>query len=183
MVWNKNLKGEDYKNHYKNGFKGTFSNGSVPWNKGLKGFNQGHPNYNLEGKGGFKKGHKSFLTEKSKIKISESHKGEKAYQWKGGISKLDKLIRKMPEYISWRKAVFEKDNFTCQECGKNKCYIEAHHLKQFKILLEIYAIKNIEDARKCKELWEVSNGETLCEDCHDETKQGRFNLILNVGGK
>ena len=22
-------------------------------------------------------------------------------------------------------------------------------------------------------LWDVGNGETLCKDCHDETKQGR----------
>jgi len=34
IPWNKNLKGEEYKQHYANGFKGIFENGKSPWISG-----------------------------------------------------------------------------------------------------------------------------------------------------
>ena len=101
-------------------------------------------------------------------------KGQRPWNWNGGITKLNKLIRSLPEYKLWRISVFERDNFTCQECGKNRCYVEAHHLKQFKIILEINGIKSILDARKCNELWDTENGQTLCPPCHNSTKNGRM---------
>ncbi len=108
--------------------------------------------------GSFKKNDKRILKEKN-------------YNWKGGITKLNIIIRSMPEYNNWRIKVFEKDNFTCK-CGKRGCYIEAHHLKQFKTILMINQIKSIEDARICNELWNVDNGRTLCSPCHNKTKMG-----------
>jgi hypothetical protein len=59
--------------------------------------------------------------------------------------------RNMPEYIEWRKAVFARDGYVCQECG-SKERIQAHHIKgwQKHPLLR----------------FEVSNGATLCFACH-----------------
>lgn len=58
--------------------------------------------------------------------------------------------RNMPEYIEWRKAVFERDNWTCQECGAHG--EQAHHIKQW--------------AHHSELRFDVDNGITLCKACH-----------------
>ena len=116
-----------------------------------------------------------------KDKISQSHIGNKnpmygKYQensghWKGGKTKLSLSIRSLFQYNLWRKKVFERDNYTCQNCEKTKCYLEAHHKKEFCLILGKYKVKTIEDAIKCKQLWDINNGLTLCKNCHNKTKK------------
>lgn len=106
----------------------------------------------------------------TRIKISKSHRGEKSYSWKGGVSKVSRTIRRSFEYRQWRSDVFTRDDFTCQDCGMRGVYIEAHHVKMFSIILEEYNIKTMEDALCCEELWNINNGSTLCRKCHDKTK-------------
>jgi hypothetical protein len=60
--------------------------------------------------------------------------------------------RNMPDYIEWRKAVYERDNYTCQECGHKGGKLNAHHIKPW---------FSHPDLR-----FDVANGVTLCEDCH-----------------
>ena len=94
---------------------------------------------------------------------------------------------RMREYLEWRSAVFKRDNYHCQNCSENG-YIEAHHIISFKEILKNFNIKNIEQAMKCKELWDVGNGITYCKNCHillDENlgKRGKSNqkIQLNSG--
>ena len=72
--------------------------------------------------------------------------------WRGGITLLDKKIRTSLKYRQWRSDIFTRDNFTCQYCGKNHCWIEAHHLKEFNKILEENKIKTLEQALTCEEL-------------------------------
>lgn len=53
--------------------------------------------------------------------------------------------------------------------GNKKAYLEAHHIKSFISLLRKYKVKTLLQAIKCKELWDVNNGLTLCEKCHSLT--------------
>ena len=57
-------------------------------------------------------------------KMSESTKGENNPNWKGGISIRNSTKRKTfmntVEYKEWRRLVFEKDNYTCVQCGTIK---------------------------------------------------------------
>lgn len=62
--------------------------------------------------------------------------------------------RKSPEYRSWRLAVFERDNYTCQCCGVRGGNLNAHHIRPW-ALFE-------------KERFSVDNGVTLCQKCHKE---------------
>lgn len=101
--------------------------------------------------------------------IKNAKRGEERYNWKGGVSKLDKIIRNMYEYIQWRTRVFERDRWTCQTCGVRGVYVTAHHIKSFALILRENYIKNQEQARICEELWDTKNGVTLCEDCHKLT--------------
>ena len=110
-------------------------------------------------------------TEEHKRKISVSHRGEKAPNWKGGISKLNLVIRGCFRYRIWRNDVFARDHFICVSCGYSKGGIlEADHIIRFSEILSKYNIKNLEEALVCEPLWDINNGRTLCKFCHHKTK-------------
>jgi len=126
-----------------NGIKTRFKKNKNPWNKGLKG-KQSH-------RFGYK------MSKKTKEKIRKSQLKEKGNNWKGGKSSMNQLIRKSTKFKEWRKAVFERDNYTCQECGfrngKGKHRdLHPHHIKYLSEYPEL--------------AYEVENGQTLCKDCH-----------------
>jgi hypothetical protein len=110
--------------------------------------------------------------------------GNPAY--KGGITELHFLVRCLENTNIWRTSIFKRDNYTCRECGKTKCYLEAHHIKEFNIIfqefLQLYnQFSPIEDKETLVRLaityepfWDVNNGKTLCKDCHNKTKTGRI---------
>lgn len=86
-------------------------------------------------------------------KLSEALKGEKSYLWQGGITKENDKIRKNLEIKLWKKAVFERDNFTCQECKSQKSgNFNAHHIKNFAEYPELRT--------------SIENGITFCKKCH-----------------
>jgi hypothetical protein len=135
---------------------------------------------NRDKKGHFIKGHKNLVpqskrghTLETKIKISKGgigkHCGSLSGMWKGGISKIDKLCRMMIEYKQWRSDVFARDKWTCKTCGLNGIYVTAHHIYGFSKIIKEENIKDILSARKCSRLWDITNGITLCEDCHSLT--------------
>lgn len=107
-------------------------------------------------------------TTETKIKMRNSaHRGINHYNYKGGITELDKAIRRLPEYDTWKYGVFERDNYTCKDCKKHGGNLEGHHdLKTFAQIIQENNIKTIQDALNCKELWDIGNGVTLCVDCH-----------------
>lgn len=86
--------------------------------------------------------------------------------YKGGISELRLKIRDMTESKIWRDSVFRRDKYTCRHCRTKKTNMESHHIKLFSTILDENKINTIEDAIKCKELWDVNNGITLCKKCH-----------------
>jgi hypothetical protein len=104
--------------------------------------------------------------EETRIRMSEENRGENSSQWKGGITPMRRMIRESFEYREWIKKVFGRDNFTCQECGARGTYLHAHHVKQFSQILEENNITTLEEARNCKELWDINNGITFCKKCH-----------------
>lgn len=127
------------------------------------------------------KGRKS--SEEAKRKMSISQFGSKGSNWKGGITPLYKDIRTLLEARKWREEVFKRDNYTCQECYSVGHVLNAHHKnKSFSKLLseflkEYNQFSPIEDketlarlAQNYKPFWDVENGQTLCEDCHNKTK-------------
>lgn len=98
-----------------------------------------------------------------------------------GRTPLHFMIRNLLEYKEWKNKVFKRDNYTCQSCGE-KGYIEAHHKLSFSLIfqdfLDIYKqfspskdkIILIKLAIKYQPFWNVENGKTLCEKCHNKTK-------------
>jgi 5-methylcytosine-specific restriction endonuclease McrA len=57
--------------------------------------------------------------------------------------------------LAWRKAVFERDDYTCQMCGIRGTQLNADHIKPFRFFPALR--------------WELANGRTLCVPCHRKT--------------
>lgn len=100
--------------------------------------------------------------------------GERNHNWKGGKTKLSQKIRTSAEYSFWRKQIFERDDYTCQHCGRrnkkgDKVIIEADHIYPLYKLIDDFNITNINGAISCQELWDINNGRTLCRECHKKT--------------
>ena len=96
-------------------------------------------------------------SEETKRKMSKAHKGEKSHFWKGGkMAKYPEIekTRKSLEYRLWRKAVFERDNFTCQKYGIKGGRLVAHHINNFVDFLELRLA--------------INNGITLSKKAHIE---------------
>lgn len=92
--------------------------------------------------------------------------GEKSHNWRGGTTPINKLLRMNKNYIKWRTSVFERDNYTCQCCGKRGAKLNAHHILNFSDHVELR--------------YNIDNGITLCEDCHDVTIKGSFHNIYGT---
>lgn len=103
-----------------------------------------------------KTGTKNPHSPATRRKMSDAQRGAKHHNWKGGTyTKIETEIRHSPEYKSWRKAVFARDDWTCQACGQRGGELQADHELPF---------AHFPDLR-----FEVLNGRTLCKSCHKKT--------------
>ena len=111
-------------------------------------------------------------SKETKKKLSKMFSGKNHYNWKGGITALNMIIRRCFEYRQWRSDVFMRDIFTCVVCGDNKGgNLNADHYPiPFSVILKKNNINSLEEACKCERLWDINNGRTLCEDCHKKTE-------------
>lgn len=90
--------------------------------------------------------------------------GTNNYNWNMDLTQKDReLGRNYPEYVDFIKRVLNRDNYTCQCCGKNEVQMEVHYLDGYDW---------------CKERrTDDTNGITLCPTCHKS-----FHLIYGYGG-
>lgn len=84
------------------------------------------------------------------------------------------------------KSVLERDNYTCQDCWirsakwTGRVNLQAHHKKSFVELLIQHNIQSFVEAMLCKELWDISNWQTLCVDCHKKTESYKYNQFSEM---
>jgi hypothetical protein len=114
-------------------------------------------------------------TEETRLKMSRTRKGRKLspehieklklsrvgkhpWNWIENRTKAleKKRVRSSTKWVEWRREVFKRDEYTCQECGIIGVYLEAHH---------------IVPVRSCGDelLFDTRNGITLCRPCHSKT--------------
>lgn len=72
-----------------------------------------------------------------------------------------------PEEIHWRESVLIRDEYRCVDCGSTE-NLEADHIKPRKLYPDLK--------------YDVSNGRTLCHDCHvkTETYGGKVHRLASV---
>jgi len=105
------------------------------------------------------------VSKETRLRQSYALKGEKCYNWQGGKTSESHKIRNSLEYREWRKKIFERDNYTCQKCGKRGVFLNADHIKPFSIYPELRFV--------------LSNGQTLCKSCHHKTDSFGSKIHLN----
>lgn len=82
----------------------------------------------------------------------------------------------------WRPKIFERDNYTCRECGDDDGgNLHAHHIIPFTTIRDQIIMENATDfdlnteegreslleiAKEDDRINDLENGVTLCEDCH-----------------
>lgn len=81
------------------------------------------------------------------------NRGATAHGWKGGRTRPRQFVLNDPRYKAWRASVFARDHFTCRHCDKTGGRLQAHHIKHFSTHPQLR--------------FEVSNGKTLCVECHE----------------
>lgn len=67
--------------------------------------------------------------------------------------------RHSSEYKAWRDAVFQRDDYTCQICGKKGGTLNAHHVFPYSLHPNLR--------------YDLDNGVTLCKKCHAEVHHGK----------
>jgi 5-methylcytosine-specific restriction endonuclease McrA len=106
-------------------------------------------------------------SESTKKKMSSARKAENHWNWQGGKSR-DKRSLGNPLYVQWRTMVFERDDYTCVDCGLRsgngkRVTLNADHIKPWAHYPELR--------------FDLNNGRTLCIDCHKATDTYGFKLI------
>ena len=112
-------------------------------------------------------------TDESRKKMSKArqgiHRGSANPAWKCGRTKLNTRLRRSKRYREWRQSVLERDGGLCVLCGSADS-IAVDHIEPWFHLLDKYKILNAVQAEKCEGLWDVDNGRTLCQSCHENTE-------------
>jgi hypothetical protein len=151
--WNAGLKGRQPW-HNIDGLSGE------PWNKGRTGLldeetrkRMGAANVGVSPPN---KGKPMSAEQREKLRAAKlGKKGPQSNAWKGGLAGVHALIRSSAEGKTWKRAVLERDRFTCQECGQVGGELHVDHIKPFAYYPELR--------------FDLSNGRALCAPCHRET--------------
>lgn len=75
------------------------------------------------------------------------------------FKKLCGQIRRSDKYKIWKNKVLRRDKLNIK-------YPNVHHKKSFTQILIDNEVKSLDDATKCKELWELDNGITISRGEH-----------------
>jgi 5-methylcytosine-specific restriction endonuclease McrA len=157
IPWNKGIKTKPNPN-------AGFKKGMVPWNKGKKGA------YSIRHSGQFKKGQSAWNKGlKMGVSLFKGKLRPESFRikmrtassfYKGGKTPEAKRIKMSIEWKLWRAAVFVRDDYTCQHCGKHSgngsgVVLHPHHILSF--------------AEYPEHRFNIANGLTLCKECHHKT--------------
>jgi hypothetical protein len=100
-----------------------------------------------------------FKKGKANPAYGRNQKGSLNPNWKGGVTNNNQRLRNNKLYDKWRIKIFNRDKYTCQDCGQEGGYLHAHHIKSF--------------SKNPKLRFKISNGKTLCIKCHEKI-HGRY---------
>ena len=97
----------------------------------------------------------------TKWQKTEENMGEKNPNWKDNAKHATflKQLSRSDEWKTWRKTVYERDNYTCELCQNRGGKLHPHHILR-KVLFP-------------EKIFDINNGITLCRKCHVSKVNGR----------
>lgn len=140
----------------------SFANGRIAPNKGKKMSDEQRKKVSENNARWWKGKTKS---EEYRRNMGKNRKGPNNSNWKGGITPENTKIRESLDYTLWRKAVFERDNFTCRKYGVRGGKLRAHHINNFAEFPELRLA--------------IDNGITLSDLAHKEFHK-RYGVKYNT---
>ena len=90
---------------------------------------------------------------------------------------LAEVWRGRENQAGWREGVFERDEYTCQRCGEKGGELNAHHIVPVSDIVE--GIESRTEILEHELFNELSNGITVCVDCHRQIHSGNEPAELN----
>lgn len=96
-------------------------------------------------------------------------KGSPVFKGEKAIARFRGRVAQLPEYRIWHAEVMRLGKYRCFKCAakhSKQTPLEVDHIKRFYSIVIENNILTIEDARNCKELYDVSNGRIVCRPCH-----------------
>ena len=106
---------------------------------------------------------KSGILNKIKLGIA---KGERHWNWRGGVTAESEKIRRSKKYYNFRKQIFERDNYVCRKCKKRGGKLQVEHIKPFSLFPEL--------------IYDEDNCITLCLECHKKTDTFGYKLSYKI---
>lgn len=103
------------------------------------------------------------------LRASLARRGSKSHLWKGGRTQLYDQVRTCLKMKAWRQAVFERDDYRCQGCGRRGGNLHADHVSPMAEMIVANGVRTLEQAEALAALWDVDLGRTLCVACHRKT--------------
>lgn len=107
---------------------------------------------------------------------NKKHSKEGHHNWKGGVASLRSLVHILLK-PAWILPIMQRDNFTCQFCGKKGGDMNVHHILPYRKIRDKVIKANPEINQrtfegkkllsvKIVEAHNMSYGITLCVPCH-----------------
>jgi len=87
--------------------------------------------------------------------MSKNNRGSNNCRWITDRNRIKEpnILRNLTEMNTWRKSIYDRDNYTCQMCNSTSSgHLNAHHIKKLSTNPDL--------------AYNIDNGITLCEDCH-----------------
>jgi len=100
----------------------------------------------------YKKRKRVFCSEKCQFAF---YRGNGNPNYIDGRTPENKRLRASDEYKEWRTKIFQRDNYTCRECGQVGGKLHIDHIFPF----SLFPSGRMHPA----------NGRTMCESCHRKT--------------
>jgi len=109
--------------------------------------------------------HKQKLRE---VKLLTTPTGKDSWNWKGGITKLNIHIRQLPRYKNICSDLMKEVDYIDKFTGMRGGVLSCHHIIPQNVILRMYNIKTIDEARECLLLFDKHNLIVMLKSAHDK---------------
>lgn len=96
--------------------------------------------------------------------------GERAGNWKGGMTEKNLALRRTAAYIDWKEDALRRADYKCHVCGRERWSICKHC--GHKVVLHVH--HKLSFSRFPEHRFDPKNSEVLCSKCHSSRHHGKL---------